>query len=290
MPASAARTRPTTTSCASSRARHGAAGTVTAGTSSDRHRVAGQRPPCRLKGWGLRRQDSPARGAQRRLSPGTSADVTPTEGPVRPPVCEHMFVRWEHRRSRPTTHGRLPGYRDDGVVRRFDAPRRWTRASTRSAPSRRSTASRARRGMPFAGRSTRTADAPMPAPTASRRHADPDGRRADASRSPSCASGTGSTAPCGEGRTGATSSTEVLAHWSTVKPAYRVTLEDGTELVASGDHRFLTRARLEARHRRRAGRRPAPAPHARTTSCSAPERSPRRRATTPTTGAATSAA
>src|SRR5215210_1815015 len=35
--------------------------------------------------------------------------------------------------------------------------------------------------------------------------------------------------------------TEVLAHWSTVKPAYRVSLADGTELVASGDHRFLTR-------------------------------------------------
>jgi DNA repair photolyase len=34
--------------------------------------------------------------------------------------------------------------------------------------------------------------------------------------------------------------TEVLAHWSTFKPAYRITLEDGTELVASGDHRFLT--------------------------------------------------
>ncbi|MFC6015117.1 Rv2578c family radical SAM protein [Plantactinospora solaniradicis] len=34
--------------------------------------------------------------------------------------------------------------------------------------------------------------------------------------------------------------TEVLAHWSTVKPAYRITLEDGTELTASGDHRFLT--------------------------------------------------
>ena len=34
--------------------------------------------------------------------------------------------------------------------------------------------------------------------------------------------------------------TKVLAHWSTVKPAYRITLEDGTELVASGDHRFLT--------------------------------------------------
>ncbi len=36
-------------------------------------------------------------------------------------------------------------------------------------------------------------------------------------------------------------STEVLAHWETFKNAYRITLEDGTELVASGDHRFWTR-------------------------------------------------
>jgi DNA repair photolyase len=34
--------------------------------------------------------------------------------------------------------------------------------------------------------------------------------------------------------------TDVLDHWSTIKSAYRVTLEDGTELVASADHRFLT--------------------------------------------------
>ena len=34
--------------------------------------------------------------------------------------------------------------------------------------------------------------------------------------------------------------TTVLAHWVTVKPAYRITLEDGTQLVTSGDHRFLT--------------------------------------------------
>jgi DNA repair photolyase len=34
--------------------------------------------------------------------------------------------------------------------------------------------------------------------------------------------------------------TEVLAHWSTVKPAYRVKLADGTRLIASGEHRFLS--------------------------------------------------
>jgi DNA repair photolyase len=34
--------------------------------------------------------------------------------------------------------------------------------------------------------------------------------------------------------------TEVLAHWRTRKAGYRITLEDDTELVASGDHRFLT--------------------------------------------------
>ena len=34
--------------------------------------------------------------------------------------------------------------------------------------------------------------------------------------------------------------TPVLAHWSATKPAFRVTLEGGSTLVASGDHRFLT--------------------------------------------------
>ncbi|XVQ15403.1 intein-containing Rv2578c family radical SAM protein [Spirillospora sp. CA-255316] len=34
--------------------------------------------------------------------------------------------------------------------------------------------------------------------------------------------------------------TEVVDHWRTFKPAYRLVLGDGTELVASGDHRFLT--------------------------------------------------
>jgi DNA repair photolyase len=34
--------------------------------------------------------------------------------------------------------------------------------------------------------------------------------------------------------------TTVLDHWSTAKPAFRVRLANGDELVASGDHRFLT--------------------------------------------------
>lgn len=34
--------------------------------------------------------------------------------------------------------------------------------------------------------------------------------------------------------------TKVLACWSSVKEAYRITLTDGTELIASGDHRFLS--------------------------------------------------
>lgn len=34
--------------------------------------------------------------------------------------------------------------------------------------------------------------------------------------------------------------TEVLAHWSVIKPAFRVTLKNGVELITGGEHRFLT--------------------------------------------------
>ncbi len=34
--------------------------------------------------------------------------------------------------------------------------------------------------------------------------------------------------------------TTITAKWTTVKAAYRITLADGTEIVASGDHRFLS--------------------------------------------------
>jgi DNA repair photolyase len=35
--------------------------------------------------------------------------------------------------------------------------------------------------------------------------------------------------------------TQVLDRWSSIKPAYAVSLEDGNELIASAEHRFLTR-------------------------------------------------
>jgi DNA repair photolyase len=34
--------------------------------------------------------------------------------------------------------------------------------------------------------------------------------------------------------------TQVLAHWMTIRPVWAVTLEDGTRLLTSGDHRFLS--------------------------------------------------
>ncbi|WP_194087893.1 MULTISPECIES: Rv2578c family radical SAM protein [unclassified Cryobacterium] len=52
--------------------------------------------------------------------------------------------------------------------------------------------------------------------------------------------------------------TKVLASWDTRKRGYRVTLADGTELVASGDHRFLTERgwRFVTRAMRGDGQRP----------------------------------
>ena len=46
-----------------------------------------------------------------------------------------------------------------------------------------------------------------------------------------CGSATRSTEPFADGAYRRYVATDVMDHWSTVKPAYRVTLEDGTELV-----------------------------------------------------------
>ena len=55
--------------------------------------------------------------------------------------------------------------------------------------------------------------------------------------------------------------TRVLDKWSSVKPAFVVTLDDGTELIASGDHRFLSRRGWKHVAATGTGKREAAAPH-----------------------------
>lgn len=50
--------------------------------------------------------------------------------------------------------------------------------------------------------------------------------------------------------------TSIQAKWSTRKPAYRVTLADGSQIVASGDHRFLTERGWKHVSDRESGQRP----------------------------------
>ncbi len=149
-------------------------------------------------------------------------------------------MRWDNLTITADEATRLPGYRDDAVVRRFDAPEaldmRFYEVHSRSALNRVPAQSR----MPF-----RWTINPY---------------RGCSHACVYCLDGAtpilmadGSTRPLAElqvgdriygtervGRYRRYVETEVRAHWSTVKPAYRVTLADGTELVASGDHRFLT--------------------------------------------------
>jgi hypothetical protein len=79
----------------------------------------------------------------------------------------------------------------------------------------------------------------MRVPTAWRRHAGPHGRWAPSADRPP-AGGRPDLRTERRGTDRHFVETEVKARWSTIKPAYRVTLADGTQLVASGDHRFLT--------------------------------------------------
>jgi hypothetical protein len=150
-----------------------------------------------------------------------------------------VFVRWDNLTVSADEQARLPGYRESAVVRRFDAPEaldtRFYEVRARSALNRVPRASR----MPFRWTVN---------PYRGCNHA-----------CVYCASGDtpilmadGRTKPLEDLRPGDRIygtvkegayrryvSTEVLDHWSTIKPAYRVTLEDGTELITSGDHRFL---------------------------------------------------
>src|SRR3989442_1429574 len=172
------------------------------------------------------------------------SSASPARSPTSPdflPVCEHVFVRWDNLSiSRDDEQRRLPNL-DGAVIRTFDAPEaldvRFHEIYARSALNRVPAASR----MPFRWTVN---------PYRGCQHA-----------CSYCASGdtailmaNGRTKPLAEVRVGDQIYgtirhgkyrryvwTEVLAHWSTIRRAYRITLNDGTELVASRDHRFSTR-------------------------------------------------
>ncbi|MEA2245647.1 MAG: hypothetical protein QOH46_176 [Solirubrobacteraceae bacterium] len=149
-------------------------------------------------------------------------------------------MRWDNLTIDAEEHARLPGYREPAVVRHFDAPEaldtRFYEVRAKSALNRVPERSRMPfrwtvnpyRGCSHACVYCLTGDTPILMA---------DGRTQALA---SLKEGDRIYGTRGEGTGRRLEVTEVRAHWSTVKPAYRVTLDDGTELVGSGDHRFLT--------------------------------------------------
>jgi DNA repair photolyase len=150
-------------------------------------------------------------------------------------------MRWDELKISNEEERTLPGYRDSAVVRRFDAPEaldiRFYEVRAKSALNRVPEASQVPfrwtinpyRGCTHACTYCLAADTPI-LMADGRVKALEDVRVGDAIY------GTRR-----EGSYRRYAVTYVLDRWRTMKPAYRVTLEDGTELAASGDHRFLTR-------------------------------------------------
>jgi len=151
-----------------------------------------------------------------------------------------MFVRWDNLTLEAEEQRRLPGYREEAVVRRFDAPEalntRFYEVRARSVLNRVPERSR----MPFRWTIN---------PYRGCSHActyctsgDTQVLMADG-RTRSMADVEVGDEIYGTVRRGAYrrfTRTRVLDKWSSIKRAYAVTLEDGTRLIASDEHRFLT--------------------------------------------------
>ncbi len=151
-----------------------------------------------------------------------------------------MFVRWSNLTDEADEQRRLPGYRDDAVVRHFDVPEaldmRFYEVRARSVLNR----VPARSQMPFRWTIN---------PYRGCSHAcvyclggETQILMADGRTRPLADLAVGD-AIYGTVRSGAYRrfvTTRVLAKWSSIKPAYAVELEDGTQLITSEDHRFLT--------------------------------------------------
>jgi DNA repair photolyase len=149
-------------------------------------------------------------------------------------------VRWDNLTDEAQEQRSLPGYRDPAAVRRFDAPEaldmRFYEVHAKSVLNRVPEKSR----MPFRW----TINAYRGCTHACVYCVSPETGilLADGSTKPisELEVGEGICGTVREGNVRRLVGTAVLAKWSTSKPAYRVVLENGTELVASGDHRFLT--------------------------------------------------
>jgi hypothetical protein len=158
-----------------------------------------------------------------------------------------VFVRWDELRIDAEEGRTLPGYREPAVVRTFDAPEamdiRFYEVRAKSALNRVPERSRMPfrwtinpyRGCTHACSYCTSGDTPI-------LMADGRTKPIEDLRVGDAIYGT-----VREGAYRRYSITHVLDHWRTFKPAYRITLEDGTELVASGDHRFWT-ARAKWKH------------------------------------------
>jgi DNA repair photolyase len=150
-----------------------------------------------------------------------------------------VFVRWKEQSVEADATGRLPGYADS-VVRTFKAPNsldvRFHEVRAKSALNRVPAASRVPfewtvnpyRGCLHACQFCTAGDTPI-LMADGRTRAMADLRPGDEIYGTEL-----------RGRYRRYAKTQVLDHWSVIKPAFRTVLADGTELITSGDHRFLT--------------------------------------------------
>jgi DNA repair photolyase len=155
-------------------------------------------------------------------------------------VCEHVFVRWNGQVVGAEGQASLPGADGDVVIRRFDAPEaletRFYEVRAKSALNRVPDGGR----VPFAWTIN---------PYRGCSHACTYCVRGETP----ILLADGRTRPMAELRIGDVIvgtqrdgerrrfiPTQVLDHWSSLRPAYRTVLANGTELVTSADHRLLT--------------------------------------------------
>ena len=176
--------------------------------------------------WRVRRARPAWRSALRAIGPSdTYANIRSCDGATSPP----------RRRSGPP-----PGYRDDAVVRHFEAPgavqTRFYEVRAKSVLNRVPEASQ----MPFRWtinpyRGCTHACAYCLA--GDTRVLGVDGRETELR---DLKVGDRIYGTRREGTHRRLVETEVLAKWASIRQAFRIELEDETELIASGDHRFLT--------------------------------------------------